>query len=165
MIDTPSGDPPRLADGLRGLLSVFLSGFFCRSFLSRSSLSLHGSLELCESGEITKSGLLYLRQIESGFLSLSSFLSSLSRSLFALLPSAEVAYENTLSVAVELDYLERQFVANSYRALVLFLEVTGCAECLNALFQTNNSALVGQFNYFTIYDGVYAELSFESDGG
>ena len=72
-----------------------------------------------------------------------------------------MANENTFRVAVELDYLERQLVAYSNRALVLFLEVAGRAECLYAFLERDNGSLVGQLNYLTIYDSVNAELSLQ----
>ena len=93
--------------GLSWPASLFcglLCGGFCLGSLSglgRLSLCFEGSLQFCESGEITESGLLYLRQVESGFFSLSGFLSCLGSSLLALLPCAEVRNEDTLSVTVE----------------------------------------------------------------
>ena len=107
-----------------------------------------------------ESSLLYLRHLYLRFL-FSGFLGCLSRSLFALLPCTEVAYEDAFSVAVELDHAERQFVAYCYRALVLFLEVASRAEGLYAFLERYNSALVGQLNYLTLNLLVNTELSLE----
>ena len=142
--------------------SSFLSRCLLSRFLSRFVLSFHRSFEVSENTEITESSLLYLRQIVLR-LFLSGFLSSLGRCLFALLPCTEVRNEDTLSVAVELDYLERQFVAHSNRRFVFLLEVTCGAECLNALFEDDNSALVGNLSYLTI-DNLEGEFLANSDG-
>ena len=82
------------------LLLLFL-GCFLGSFLSRSGLCFHGSLEVSEYGEVTEGGLLYLRHFYLRLFCLSGFLGSLSGSLFALLPSTEVRNEDTFCVAVE----------------------------------------------------------------
>jgi hypothetical protein len=41
-----------------------------RGFLGGFLLGFHGSFEVCQNAQVTESGLLYLRQVESGFLRL-----------------------------------------------------------------------------------------------
>ena len=97
-------------------------------------LSFELRFECCESLDITEGSLLNLRSsrlLSNGFLSLLSGLLFLLRSL----PSAEVRKENALSIFVELNYLEVEYIANSNVALVSLNQVTRSAEAFNALFE------------------------------
>ena len=60
--------------------------------------------------------------------------------------------EDTLSVLVELDNLEVEFLANSDGRLVFLLEVTGGAEAFYSVVEGNNGALVGEFGNRTLVD-------------
>ena len=100
-----------------GLLCFGLC-FGSLSSLGRFSLCFHRSLEVCESGEITEGGLLYLRQVESGFFSLSGFLSCLRSCLLALLPSA--GCETRIRLASRLKISRRMFGNNQPFGMTYF---------------------------------------------
>ena len=67
--------------------------------------------------------------------------------------------EDTLSIAVELQNLNVELVANSYRALVFLLQVTCRAEAFYAFVKQDGCALVGDLQNIAGNDGVNTELS------